>query len=91
MMEGLQKITFNNAGFAECLSGMGDMCVEEARRIASQYEGPGTVTVATVEKKVRFWDSKYGTTRPVAVVRVVADAVASQDEAENKSLSKAVY
>lgn len=84
-------IKFDNGAFAECLSGMGEMCEAEARRLASQYEGPGTVTVVVTEQKARFQDSAYGVSRPVAVARVVADAEASADEAENKSLSKAVY
>jgi hypothetical protein len=84
-------IKFIPEGFAECLSGLSGQVEAEARRLASQYEGPGTTTVVVTEQKARFQDSVYGVSRPVTVARVVADAEASADEAENKSLSKAVY
>lgn len=88
------KLTFNPAGFAECLAGMSDLVEATAVRLAEQaraeLNGPGSYTVEMTTKP-RFHDSEYGVSRPVAYARVVADAAASADEAENKSMSKAVY
>ena len=88
------QIKFFPEGFAECLQGMGSMVEAEAERLAAQAQaelkGPGSYTVEVVNEP-RFHDATYGVSRPVAVARVVADADATRDEAENKSMSKAVY
>lgn len=88
------QIKFFPEGFAECLQGMGGMCQAEAERLAEQaraeLNGPGSYTVEVVNE-TRFHDAEYGVTRPVAVARVVADEAATRDEAENKTMSKAVY
>lgn len=90
-------ITFNPAGFAECLSGMSDMVKSIAEELAEKAEAEsgaaGSYTV-TVKNEPRFHDAQYGVARPIAraipVGRVTADSRASADEAENKSMSKAV-
>lgn len=87
------SITWNPQGFAECLSGMDDMVRSEAEQLAAaaaaNLQGQGSYSVEVVHE-TRFRDATYGVTRPVAVARVVADAAASADEAENKSMSRAV-
>ena len=87
-------IKFNPQGFAECLNGMDGMvqsvAEDLAAKAASELQGPGSYTVEVVHE-TRFQDASYGVTRPVAVARVIADADATRDEAENKTMSKAVY
>ena len=85
----LQRIKFNPAGFAECLQGMDGMVKEEAEKIISRISGPGQYTVEVVHEP-RFHDSAHHVTRPVAIARISADRKGSADEAENKSMSKAV-
>lgn len=85
------EIKFDPAGFAECLAGMD----ETVRAVAEQeiakklVETPGNYTVEVVHEP-RFQDSSYGVARPVAVARIIGDAVASASEAENKTMSRAV-
>ena len=93
MSRGEIQIKFNPAGFAECLQGMDGMVKEEAEKIISRISGPGQYTVEVVHEP-RFHDSAYGVARPVAIAvaiaRISADRKGSADEAENKSMSKAV-
>ena len=87
------QIKFNPQGFAECLAGMDGTVRAEAERLAeaakANLRGPGSYTVEVVHES-RFQDAAYGVSRPVAVARVIADKAASADEAENKSMSRAV-
>lgn len=87
------NIKFFPAGFAECLAGMDGAVRSEAVKLAeaakANLNGNGSYTVEVVHEP-RFQDSSFGVARPVAVARVIADAAASADEAENKSMSKAV-
>lgn len=77
-------------GFAECLNGMDDMVRAVAESEAAKMGGsPGEITV-DVTHEPRFRDSQYGVSRPIAVARIKGDAAASADEAENKTMSKAV-
>ena len=90
-------IKFNPEGFAECLAGMSDMVKSVAEDLAAKAEaesgGVGSYEV-TVSNEPRFHDEEHGVSRPIAraipVGRVTADSRASADEAENKSMSKAV-
>lgn len=87
------KIEFNKKGFVECLQGAADMCASEAEKLAERYmaQYPGTLQTEVVNKPRFGWDASNGTTRPVAYARIVADATASREEAENKSMSEVVY
>lgn len=78
-------------GFAECLAGMDDTVrsVAEQEVAKKLAETPGNYTVEVVHEP-RFRDSTYGVSRPVAVARIIGDAVASASEAENKTMSRAV-
>lgn len=91
-MSGIKITKWYPEGFAECLAGMDGMVQAEAEKLAAQAAqnySQGHYTVEVVHEP-RFQDSAYGVARPVAVARVVADEAASRDEAENKSMSKAV-
>ena len=85
------RITFNPAGFAECLSQFDSTVAEEAEKIAarasSMTDKGGFHVELTHEPK--FQDSSYGVTRPVADV-ISDDEATAAEEAENKILSKAV-
>lgn len=83
-------IKFNPAGFAECLAGMDDQVKAVAEQIVSQTTGPGSYSIEVVHEP-RFHDAQYGVARPVAVARITGDAEASASEAEDKTMSKAVY
>lgn len=90
-MSSKMRITFNPAGFAECLQGATELVREQAERIAAEAGGMltgGGSFVVEVTNEPRFLDSSYGASRPVG--HVMADEVASKEEAENKILSKAV-
>ena len=85
------RITFNPAGFAECLSQFDSTAVEEAEKIAaraSSMTDKGGFHVE-LEHEPKFQDSAYGVTRPVAYV-VANDDETTAEETENKILSKAV-
>lgn len=87
------SIKFFPEGFAECLNGMDDMVRDEAERLAAQAMANmsnGNLTVEVVHEP-RFHDAAYGVARPVAVARIIANAAASREEAEDKTMSKAVY
>ena len=81
------------AGFAECLKGMGGMVLSECEKLAAQA-GDLEHFEITVKNEPRFKDEQFGVSRPIAraipVGRITADAYASADEAENKTMSKAV-
>lgn len=87
------RITFNPAGFAECLAGMSGMVQSVCEQEAAKYNGPGEYTIE-VTNEPRFLDASYGVSRPIAraipVGRIIGDETASADEAENKSLSRVV-
>lgn len=79
-------------GFAECLNALSGTVQSEAEKIASRassYITKGQGFHVEMTNKVRFQDSFYGVTRPVAYV-VASDDASSKEEAENKILSKAV-
>lgn len=84
---------WNNKGFAECLAGMSDFVKEvtekKAAEMQTEYGGSGHYTVE-VNQEQRFRDGSYGVSRPVAVGRIYADAEATKDEAENKTMSKVI-
>ena len=87
------EITFNPAGFAECLQGLSGTCQAEAEKIAaratSYLTGSGSGFHVEMTNEPRFLDASYGVSRPIA--RVVAnDDATSAEEAEYKILSKAV-
>ena len=86
-------IKFNPAGFAECLNSLSGEVKSVAERLAEQAKvesgGRGTYTVK-IHNEPRYKDSQYGVSRPIAIARVYADEAGSIDEAENKSMSKAV-
>lgn len=85
-------MTFNPAGFAECLLGAEGIVQSEAEKIAARADGyvtKGTGFHVEMSNEPRFKDEQHGVSRPVA--RVVAnDDETSAEEAENKILSKAV-
>lgn len=86
------KITFNPAGFSECLQSMTDVVQAAAEGIAARAgaeleKGSGFHVEITDEP--RFLDNAYGTTRPVGHV-VSNDDETAAEEAEKKILSKAV-
>ena len=85
-------ITWNPAGFAECLQGLSGQVQAEAEKIANRatsYLTKGSGFHVEMANEPRFRDSSFGVSRPVA--RVVAnDNESSKEEAENKILSKAV-
>lgn len=85
-------ITWNPAGFAECLQGLSGQVQAEAEKIANRatsYLTKGSGFHVEMSDEPRFRDSSFGVSRPVA--RVVAnDEESSKEEAENKILSKAV-
>lgn len=87
------EIKFNPAGFAECLNSLSDQVKSTAERLADQAKaesgGRGSYTVE-MHNEPRYKDSQYGVSRPIAIARVYADEAGSIDEAENKSMSKAV-
>lgn len=85
-------LTFNPAGFAECLEGLSGQVEAEAEKIAARANGlitNGAGFAVELSSKPRFLDPSYGVTRPVATVYALDDATAAE-EAENKILSKAV-
>lgn len=86
------NITFNPAGFAECLTGASGLVEAEASKIATRANGyvtKGSGFHVEMSNEPRFLDSSYGVSRPIG--RVVAnDDETSKEEAENKILSKAV-
>lgn len=86
------RIVWNPPGFAECLNGMDDMVKSVAEQQIAQrlQNGPGNYTVE-VTHEPRFLDASYGVSRPVAVAKIIGDEAASIDEAENKTMSKAVW
>ena len=87
------EIKFNPAGFAECLQGMTGQVQEICERLAEQAGGLNHFKI-TVTNEPRYKDPVYGVSRPIAraspVGVITADAYASADEAENKTMSKAV-
>ena len=86
------EITFNPAGFAECLQGLSGQVQGEAEKIAARatsYLQNGSGFHVEMANEPRFQDNAYGVTRPIG--RVVAnDEESVKEEAENKILSKAV-
>ena len=88
------KMEFKPEGFAECLSGMSGMVQAECERMAMQAGGLQHYTIS-VSNEPRFQDASYGVSRPIAraipVGHIIADESATADEAENKTMSKAVY
>lgn len=93
----LEDIKFFPEAFAEVLQGFSGLCASEAERICAQANanvsnGGGGYQVEVVTKPRFSFDAANGTSRPVAYARVVStDAETAADEAENKSLSKAVW
>lgn len=87
------EIKFKPEGFTECLQGMEDMVRSECEKLAEQAGGLDHYTI-TVANEPKFKDARYGASRPVVravpVGRITADSQASADEAENKTMSKAV-
>lgn len=87
------KIEFKPAGFAECLEGLGDQVQAACEKLAMQAGGLEHYTIE-VSNEPRYHDAAYGVSRPIAralpVGRITADQYASADEAENKTMSKAV-
>ena len=91
----VEHIEMNHAGWQEVLSGFSDMCASEAERMCAEANANvqnGAGYEVEVVMKPRFsFDASAGTSRPVAYARVVSiDAETAADEAENKSLSRAV-
>ena len=86
-------IKFKPEGFAECLAGFSGMVRSICENLASQAGGLQHYTIS-VSNEPRYQDASYGVSRPVAraipVGRITADEYASADEAENKTMSKAV-
>ena len=87
------KITFNPAGFAECLQGLAGTVESEAQAIASRagsmLRGKGSGFHVEMSNEPRYQDSAHGVSRPIA--RVVSnDDATAEEEAEYKILSKAV-
>lgn len=85
-------LTFNPAGFAECLEGLSGQVEAEAEKIAARANGlitKGGGFAVEMTNAPRFHDASYGVTRPVARVYALDDVTAAE-EAENKILSKAV-
>lgn len=85
-------LTFNPAGFAECLEGLSGQVEAEAEKIAARANGlitKGGGFAVEMTNAPRFLDSSYGVARPVARVYALDDVTAAE-EAENKILSKAV-
>lgn len=92
----LQDIKFFPEAFAEVLQGFSGLCASEAERICAQananVSNGGGYQVEVVTKPRFSFDAANGTARPVAYARVVSsDAATAADEAENKSLSRAVW
>ena len=87
-------INFKPEGFAECLQGMGGMVQSECEKLAAQAGGAEHFEIS-VKNEPRFKDAQFGVSRPIAraipVGRITADTYASADEAENKTMSKAVH
>lgn len=80
-------------GFAECLAGMTGQVQDVCERLAEQAGGLNHFKI-TVTNEPRYKDATYNVSRPIAraypVGTITADAYASADEAENKTMSKAV-
>lgn len=86
------KITWNPAGFAECLSGLSGEVQAAAETIAARASGyctKGSGFHVEMSQEARYADSTYGVTRPVAYV-VADDDETDKEEAEDKILGKAV-
>lgn len=88
------KIEFKPEGFAECLAGFEGVVRDICEQQVAQMGGPEHYTIK-VTNEPRFQDSAYGVSRPIArgipIGRITADEEASKDEAENKTMSGAVY
>ena len=85
-------LTFNPAGFAECLQGLSGTVKNEADKIAAKANSmitKGAGFTVETSNEPRFLDSAYGVTRPIARV-VSLDEATAAEEAEYKILSKAV-
>lgn len=87
------QIKWNPQGFAECLQGLEGMVQNECEKLAAQAGGLEHFSIK-VSNEPRYHDASYGVSRPIAraipVGRITADNQASADEAENKTMSKAV-
>ena len=92
----VENLEMNSAGWQEVLGSLADMCASEAERMCAEananvQNGAGYEVEVVMEPRFSF-DASAGTTRPVAYARVVSmDADTAADEAENKSLSRAVW
>ena len=92
-MKAQVNIKRNPRGFAECVAN-GEGYVKEVaeKRAAEMQAEKGGTGNYTVEMKYERWykDPSYRVDRPVAIARIYADAEATKDEAENKTMSKVI-